>query len=59
MIEMICGIVRVNCLTEKEIVLQLDVLREVVPDAGLHALAAWFFTAIDNTLDIIKASEPK
>jgi len=48
MMGMIRGIVRVNCLTEEEIVLQLDALREVVPDAGLHALAAWFFTAIDN-----------
>ncbi|MDF2565057.1 MAG: hypothetical protein K0Q53_1452, partial [Massilibacillus sp.] len=36
MIGVIRGIVRVNCLTEEEIVLQLDVLREVVPDAGLH-----------------------
>ena len=34
---------------EQVIGLQLDVFREVIPQAGFHALATRFFTAVDDT----------
>ncbi len=49
MIRMICGIGRVDFIAEEEIILQLNILCKVVPDTGLHALAARFFTAVYNT----------